>query len=74
IGDLETLVDKFVPEKMCEFLKEKQAKDTDKLMILQILGREFEIRAREKNHFIEKLKGNHGLLMLLIMSCCTDSV
>ncbi|GJY88375.1 hypothetical protein Tco_0503003 [Tanacetum coccineum] len=30
----------------------------DKLMKLQILGREFEIRALEKNRFIEALKGN----------------
>ncbi|GJX37662.1 hypothetical protein Tco_0250965 [Tanacetum coccineum] len=57
IGELDTLVDRFMSEKMCEFLKETQAKDTDKLMKLQILGREFEIRAREKNRFIEKLKG-----------------
>nr|GEU31316.1 uncharacterized mitochondrial protein AtMg00810-like [Tanacetum cinerariifolium] len=34
-------------KKMCEFLKETQAKDMNKLMKLQILGREFEIRARE---------------------------
>ncbi|GKE41994.1 hypothetical protein Tco_1469278 [Tanacetum coccineum] len=45
IGELDTLVDKFMSEKMCEFLKEMQAKDTNKLMKLQILGREFEIRA-----------------------------
>ncbi|GJW12003.1 hypothetical protein Tco_0164686 [Tanacetum coccineum] len=57
IGDLETLVHRFVPEKMCEFLRETQAKDTDKLMKLQILGREFEIRAHEKNQFIKNLKG-----------------
>nr|GEZ67787.1 hypothetical protein [Tanacetum cinerariifolium] len=58
IGELETLLDRFVSDKMCEFLKETQAKDADKLMKLQILGREFEIRALEKNRFIEKLKGN----------------
>ncbi|GJW67478.1 hypothetical protein Tco_0121902 [Tanacetum coccineum] len=58
IGELETLLDGFVPDKMCEFLKETQAKDMDKLMKLQILGREFEIRALEKNRFIEALKGN----------------
>ncbi|GKC66713.1 hypothetical protein Tco_1099311 [Tanacetum coccineum] len=49
---------RFVPKKMAEFLKETQGKDTEKLMKLQILGREFDLRAREKNHFIEKLKGN----------------
>ncbi|GKE11335.1 hypothetical protein Tco_1414886, partial [Tanacetum coccineum] len=37
IGELETLVDRFVPEKMGEFLKETQAKDTDKLMKYQLL-------------------------------------
>ncbi|GJW95981.1 hypothetical protein Tco_0175653 [Tanacetum coccineum] len=57
IGELETLLDRFIPDIMCEFLKETQAKDTDKLMKLHILGREFEIRALEKNCFIEKLNG-----------------
>ncbi|GJT08690.1 high-affinity nitrate transporter 3.1-like protein [Tanacetum coccineum] len=57
ICELDTLVDRFMPEKMCKFLKETQAKDTDKLMKLQILSREFEIQAREINCFIEKLKG-----------------
>ncbi|GJT08691.1 hypothetical protein Tco_0843153 [Tanacetum coccineum] len=57
IGELDTLEDRFMPEKMCKFSKETQAKDTNKLMKLQILGREFEIRAREINCFIEKLKG-----------------
>ncbi|GKD44801.1 hypothetical protein Tco_1269446 [Tanacetum coccineum] len=58
IGEPETLLDRCVPDKMCEFLKETQAKDMDKLMKLQILGREFKIRALEKNRFIEALKGN----------------
>ncbi|GKE10816.1 hypothetical protein Tco_1414367, partial [Tanacetum coccineum] len=51
-------VDRFVPEKMVEFMKESQDKDTPNLMKLHILGREFELRAREKNLFIEKPKGN----------------
>ncbi|GKA87246.1 retrovirus-related pol polyprotein from transposon TNT 1-94 [Tanacetum coccineum] len=58
IDELDLLVDRFVPEKMAEFLKETQEKDKNRLMRLQILGREFELRAVEKNHFIEKLKGN----------------
>ncbi|GJR26838.1 hypothetical protein Tco_1103070 [Tanacetum coccineum] len=44
--------------KMAEFMKETQGKDIPNLMKLQILGREFELRAREKDLFIEKLKGN----------------
>ncbi|GKB94031.1 hypothetical protein Tco_0980168 [Tanacetum coccineum] len=58
IDELDVLVDRFVPEKMAEFLKETLAKDTKKLMKLQILGREFELRAHEKNLFIKKLKGD----------------
>ncbi|GKE58180.1 hypothetical protein Tco_1497365 [Tanacetum coccineum] len=57
ICELETLLDRFVLDKMCEFLKETQAKDTNKLMKWQILGRKFEIRSLKKNRFIEKLKG-----------------
>ncbi|GKA24561.1 hypothetical protein Tco_0710594 [Tanacetum coccineum] len=58
IDKLDVLVDRFMPEKMAEFLKETMAKDTKKLMKLQILGREFELRAHEKNLFIKKLKGD----------------
>ncbi|GJY79069.1 hypothetical protein Tco_0484870 [Tanacetum coccineum] len=58
IDELDILVDSFVPEKMAEFLKETQEKDRNRLMRLQILGREFELRADEKNQFMEKLKGN----------------
>nr|GEW43959.1 hypothetical protein [Tanacetum cinerariifolium] len=47
-----------VPEKMAEFMKEIQGKYIHNLMKLQILGREFELRAQEKNLFIRKLKGN----------------
>ncbi|GKC05711.1 hypothetical protein Tco_0997321 [Tanacetum coccineum] len=56
--ELDTLADIFVPEKMAKFLKETQDKDRNRLMRLQILGREFELRAAKKNQFIEKLKGN----------------
>nr|GEW55542.1 hypothetical protein [Tanacetum cinerariifolium] len=58
IGELELLAYKFVPGKMAEFMKEIQDKDIPNLMKLQILGREFELRVREKDLFIEKLKGN----------------
>ncbi|GJX89097.1 hypothetical protein Tco_0341111 [Tanacetum coccineum] len=58
VGELEMLAYKFVPGKMAEFMKEMQDKDILNLMKLQILGREFELRAREKDLFIEKLKGN----------------
>ncbi|GJY14888.1 hypothetical protein Tco_0385310 [Tanacetum coccineum] len=45
IDELGTLADIFVLEKMAEFLKETQDKDRNRLMRLQILGREFELRA-----------------------------
>nr|GEW67438.1 hypothetical protein [Tanacetum cinerariifolium] len=60
VNELETLVGKFVSEKMCEFLKANLEKDVPNLMKLQILRREFELRDHEKNLFIEKLKGNVG--------------
>nr|GEU77108.1 hypothetical protein [Tanacetum cinerariifolium] len=55
---LEVLSYKFVQGKMVEFMKEIQDEDVTNLMKLQILGREFELRAREKDLFIQKLKGN----------------
>ncbi|GJY74505.1 hypothetical protein Tco_0478936 [Tanacetum coccineum] len=58
IEELEMLDYKFMPGKMAEFMKEIQDKDIPNIMKLQILGREFELRAREKDLFIEKLKGN----------------
>nr|GEW16985.1 hypothetical protein [Tanacetum cinerariifolium] len=58
IGELDMLAYKFVRRKMGEFMKETHGKDIMNLMKLQILGREFELRAREKSLFIEKLKGN----------------
>ncbi|GKA58274.1 hypothetical protein Tco_0757462 [Tanacetum coccineum] len=50
VDELDVLVDRFVPEKMAEFMKESQGKDTPNQMKLQILGREFELRAREKTY------------------------
>nr|GEW53224.1 hypothetical protein [Tanacetum cinerariifolium] len=58
VGELDMLAYKFVPGKMTEFMKETQDKDIPNLMKLQILGREFELRAREMDLFIQKLKGN----------------
>nr|GEX10666.1 putative reverse transcriptase domain-containing protein [Tanacetum cinerariifolium] len=58
VDELDMLVRRSVPEKMAEFMKQVQGKDISILMKLQILRREFELRAREKGIFIEKLKGN----------------
>ncbi|GKC46842.1 hypothetical protein Tco_1064564 [Tanacetum coccineum] len=58
VDELDVLAERHVPEMMAEFIRETLGKDTSNLMKLQILGREFELRAREKNLFIEKLKGN----------------
>ncbi|GJR32972.1 hypothetical protein Tco_1109204 [Tanacetum coccineum] len=56
--ELDMLARKYVPGKMVEFTKQVQSKDIPNLMKLQILGREFELRAKEKELFIEKLKDN----------------
>nr|GEU93757.1 hypothetical protein [Tanacetum cinerariifolium] len=58
VDELDMLAQEFVPVKMAEFMKQIQDKDIRNLMTLQILGREFELRAREKEIFIQKLKGN----------------
>ncbi|GJR66248.1 hypothetical protein Tco_0012313 [Tanacetum coccineum] len=68
IDELDVLADRFVPEKMAEFMKETQEKDRNRLMRLQILGREFELRADEKKHFIEKLNGNVFALIRIRLS------
>nr|GEV65743.1 putative reverse transcriptase domain-containing protein [Tanacetum cinerariifolium] len=56
--ELDVVAGRRVPEKMVEFMGVVQGKDIMNLMKLHILGREFELRAREKDIFIEKLKGN----------------
>ncbi|GJU87881.1 hypothetical protein Tco_1295427 [Tanacetum coccineum] len=71
IDELDVLVDRFVLGKMAEILKETQEKDRNKMMRLQILGREFELRADEKNQFIEKLRGN---LLCLVGEIRMDGV
>ncbi|GJU71433.1 putative reverse transcriptase domain-containing protein [Tanacetum coccineum] len=61
IGELDMLAYKFVPGKMAEFMKEMQDKDISNLMKLQIHGKEFELRACEKDLFIQKLKLRIGV-------------
>ncbi|GJW36307.1 hypothetical protein Tco_0059227 [Tanacetum coccineum] len=56
VDELDILGERSVPSKMGEFMKKVQGKDIPNLMKLQILGREFELRAQEKGIFIEKLK------------------
>nr|GEW01125.1 hypothetical protein [Tanacetum cinerariifolium] len=56
VSELDMLVLKFVSRKMVEFMKETLNKDVLNLIKLQILGREFVLRAREKDLIIEKLK------------------
>ncbi|GJX64061.1 hypothetical protein Tco_0298404 [Tanacetum coccineum] len=59
--ELDMLAGKYVPGKMAEFTKQVQNKDIPNLMKLQILGREFEPRAQEKEFFIKKLKVEDGV-------------
>ncbi|GJS44547.1 hypothetical protein Tco_0594668 [Tanacetum coccineum] len=54
--ELDMLAGKYVPDKMAEFTKQVQNKEVPNLMKQQILEREFELRAQEKELFIEKLK------------------
>ncbi|GJZ68570.1 putative reverse transcriptase domain-containing protein [Tanacetum coccineum] len=69
VGELDMLAYKFVPGKMAEFMKETQDKDILNLMKLLILGREFELRAREKDLFIEKLKVRKKVVYSLCYLC-----
>nr|GEU45608.1 protein NYNRIN-like [Tanacetum cinerariifolium] len=54
VVELDMLVGKFVPRKMAEFMM--HGKDILNLIKLQILRREFELRAHKKDLFIDKLK------------------
>ncbi|GJV64923.1 hypothetical protein Tco_1475751 [Tanacetum coccineum] len=58
VDELDRLIGRSVPERMAEFMKQVQGKDMPSRLKLQILSRKFELRAREKDIFIEKLKGN----------------
>nr|GFB71822.1 hypothetical protein [Tanacetum cinerariifolium] len=55
---MDMLAPKFVLVTMAEFMKQIQSKDIPNMMKLQMVGREFELRAREKNIIVKKLKGN----------------
>ncbi|GJV79047.1 hypothetical protein Tco_1519416 [Tanacetum coccineum] len=57
IEELDVLAGRRVLDKTVEFLKETQAKNGQQILQLQILVREMELRAREKDIFIQKLKG-----------------
>nr|GFA61999.1 hypothetical protein [Tanacetum cinerariifolium] len=69
IDKLNVLAGRRVPKKMDEFMEVVQGKDVLNLMKLQILGREFEVRAWKKDIFIEKLKGNMDLRVLMWCVC-----
>ncbi|GKA33002.1 hypothetical protein Tco_0719369 [Tanacetum coccineum] len=69
VDELDMLAGKHVPDKMVEFMKQVQGKDIPNLMKLQILKREFELRAQEKGIFIKKLKGNLDFLILMCSVC-----
>ncbi|GJZ66657.1 hypothetical protein Tco_0623353 [Tanacetum coccineum] len=58
VNEMDMLEPKLVPRKMAEFMKEIHDKDIRNLMKLKIISGEFELRVREKDIFIEKLKGN----------------
>nr|GEY70996.1 reverse transcriptase domain-containing protein [Tanacetum cinerariifolium] len=58
VDELDMLAERHVPDKIANFIKQIQGKYIPNLMKLQILGREFELKAQEKGIFIEKLKGN----------------
>ncbi|GJT44897.1 hypothetical protein Tco_0953612 [Tanacetum coccineum] len=45
VGELDMLAGRHVPDKMVDFMNQVQGKDIQNLMKLQILGREFELRA-----------------------------
>ncbi|GJR08536.1 hypothetical protein Tco_0791188 [Tanacetum coccineum] len=57
VDELELLSGRDVPDKMAAFMKEVQNKDIPNRLQLQIIATEFELRAREKTIFIEKLEG-----------------
>ncbi|GKC71325.1 hypothetical protein Tco_1117208 [Tanacetum coccineum] len=58
VDELDILVGRPVPGKIGEIMKQVQGKDIPNFIKMQILEREFELRAQEKGIFIEKLKGN----------------
>ncbi|GJS98566.1 hypothetical protein Tco_0819736 [Tanacetum coccineum] len=57
LEELESLGVRHVPAKLAEFLKEIQTKDRETVDKLQILEKEIELNAHQKDLFIQKLKG-----------------
>ncbi|GKA06642.1 hypothetical protein Tco_0685866 [Tanacetum coccineum] len=48
VDELDLLMGRYVPDKMGDFMKEVQGKNTPNLLQLQIIRRELELRAQEK--------------------------
>ncbi|GJZ68544.1 hypothetical protein Tco_0631784 [Tanacetum coccineum] len=69
LEELDSLPRRRVPDKMAKFLRGTQRKDTDRMLQLKILGREIELRARKKEHFIQKAEGSGAILILLSKGC-----
>ncbi|GJT10191.1 hypothetical protein Tco_0857233 [Tanacetum coccineum] len=65
VEELDTLVGWFMSEKTSQFVKETQTKDMEKMIELHVVAREFQLRAREKKVFIEKLKGKVWICQIL---------
>ena len=57
MDELQTAAAQFLPKKMEEFSNELVTKDGIKLQELRILATELELRRREIDLFIEKIKG-----------------
>nr|GEZ64681.1 hypothetical protein [Tanacetum cinerariifolium] len=66
---LDSLPGRLIPEKTSEFLKVIQDKDREKVLKLQIMGKEMEFNAREKDLFIQKLKG-----VVPFLACCLNDL
>ncbi|GKG54383.1 hypothetical protein Tco_0560038, partial [Tanacetum coccineum] len=57
IEELDSFGVRHLPAKLAEFLKEIQMKDRETVARLQILEREIELNASNKELFIQKLEG-----------------
>ena len=57
MDELQTAAAQFLPKKMAEFSNELITKDDVKLQELRILATELELRGREIDLFIKKIKG-----------------
>nr|GEW79155.1 hypothetical protein [Tanacetum cinerariifolium] len=66
-NELDMLAGKYVSDKMGEFTKHVQNKDIPNFMKLQIIRREFELKAQENELFIKKLKeGGVGSVVVVM--------